>query len=124
MNNLKNIFETRYGSHSIKNIFSVKDVRFYSTDTNMLSLFQGYPYDIEYFGVSEEVIKPFLHHVFEVICDKNNELYIYVISWISYLIQNPGSKTETALIIIGEQGSGKNKFFTYMISKLFGSYCI
>jgi phage/plasmid-associated DNA primase len=51
-------------------------------------------------------------------------LYIYIISWISYLIQNPGSKTETVLIIFGEQGTCKNKFFTDVISKLFGRYCI
>jgi phage/plasmid-associated DNA primase len=31
---------------------------------------------------------------------------------------------ETALIIIGEQGTGKNKFFTNVISKSFGRYCI
>jgi hypothetical protein len=124
LNNLKNIFEMEYGSDSLKNIFSVKDVRFYSKDNNVLSLFQGYSYNIEGSLFSEHVINPFLNHIFEVICDKNNELYIYVISWISYLIQNPGSKTETELMIIGEQGTVKNKFFTDVISKLFGSYCI
>jgi hypothetical protein len=47
MNNLKNIFEMGNGSDSIKNIFSVKDVRFYSRNTNILSLFQEYTYNIE-----------------------------------------------------------------------------
>jgi hypothetical protein len=32
LNNLKNIFEMGYGSNSIKNIFSVKDVTFYLND--------------------------------------------------------------------------------------------
>jgi hypothetical protein len=88
----------------LKNLFSVKDVRFYSKDNNILSLFQGYPYgnDEVFKNSSEQFISPFLNHIFEVIYDKNNELYIDVISCISYLIQNPGSKTETALIIIGE----------------------
>jgi hypothetical protein len=31
---------------------------------------------------------------------------------------------ETAFIIIGEQGTSKNKFFTDLISKLFGQYVI
>jgi hypothetical protein len=53
-----------------------------------------------------------------------NELYEYVLNWISYLLQNPGPKTETLFIIIGEQGTGKNKFFTDEISKLFGRYVI
>jgi phage/plasmid-associated DNA primase len=43
---------------------------------------------------------------------------------ISYLLQNPGSKTETAFIIIGEQGTGKKQFFTDIISSLFGRYAI
>jgi hypothetical protein len=110
-NNLNN------GSNSIKNIFSVKDVRFYSKAIDVLSLFQGYPFDIEGSLFSEYLIKPILNLIFEVICEKNNDLYIYVISLISYLIQNPGSKTESALIIIGEQGTGKNTFFTHVISK-------
>jgi phage/plasmid-associated DNA primase len=59
-----------------------------------------------------------------VICDKNNNLFNYIISWISYIIQKPGKKTETELILIGEQGTGKNKFFTDVISKLFGRYAI
>jgi hypothetical protein len=125
MNNLKNIFEMGYGSNSIKNLFSVKDATFYSKDIDILSLFQEFSYDIEDEIIKySELIEPFLNHIFEVICDKNNELYIYLISWISYLIQNPGSKAETELIIIGEQGTGKNKFFTDIISKLFGRYCI
>jgi putative DNA primase/helicase len=40
------------------------------------------------------------------------------------ILQNPGSKTETTFIIIGEQGTDKNKFFTDVISKLFGRYAI
>jgi hypothetical protein len=43
---------------------------------------------------------------------------------IAFIIQKPGSKTETALVIIDEQGTGMNKFFTDVISKLFGLYCI
>jgi hypothetical protein len=114
-----------YSSNSTKNIFSEKDLRLYSKDIDVLSLFQGYPYDDDFIKYSsEEIISPFLNHIFEVICDKNNEPYIYLISWISFLIQNPGRKTETALIIIGEQGTGKNKFFPDVISKLFGRYCI
>jgi hypothetical protein len=55
-----------------------------------------------------------------IICDHNLDLYSYLISRISLLIQKSGRKTETTLVIIGEQGTGKNKFFTDAISKLFG----
>jgi phage/plasmid-associated DNA primase len=59
-----------------------------------------------------------------IISDHNNELNDHIINWISYLLQNPGSKTETAFFIIGEQGTGKHQFFTDIISKLFGRYQI
>jgi hypothetical protein len=126
---LKTIFEKGFGVNSEKNKFAVKDVRFYSKgDSEILNLFQGFPYDvIEYKDINtnaSNLISPFLDHVFNVICDKNNDLFNYIISWISYLIQNPSYKTETALILIGEQGTGKNKFFTDVLSKLFGRYAI
>jgi hypothetical protein len=47
-----------------------------------------------------------------------------MLNWIADVIQNPGNKTETAVIIIDEQGTGKNKFFTDVISKLFGRYYV
>jgi hypothetical protein len=91
---LKTIFEKGFGINSEKNKFTVKDVRFYSKgDSDILNLFQGYPYDvvnnmINNLGTpfSEHLMKPFLDHVFNVICDKNNDLFNYIISWISYLI--------------------------------------
>jgi hypothetical protein len=46
----------------------------------------------------------------------------YIINWISFFIQKPGSKIETALNIIGEQVPDTNKFFTDVISELFGRY--
>jgi phage/plasmid-associated DNA primase len=65
-----------------------------------------------------------LDQVFNIISDPNNELSKYILNWISYLLHNPRSKIEIAFIIIGEQGTGKNKFFTDIISKLFGRYDI
>jgi hypothetical protein len=55
-------------------------------------------------------IQPFLNHIVSILCDHNPDLFSYIINWISFLIQKFGSKTETALIIIGEQGTGKTKF--------------
>jgi putative DNA primase/helicase len=70
------------------------------------------------------VIQPFLDHILNIICDHDLDLYTYILNWIEFLIQKPGSKTETILVIIGEQGTGKNKFFSNVISKLVGRYCI
>jgi phage/plasmid-associated DNA primase len=114
------------GILSVKNQFLVNGVKFYSKDPGYLSLFQGYPYvnDMMYNPLDIKLIQPFLDHVYKIISDHNNELYNYILNWISYLLQNPGSKTEAAFLIIGEQSTGKNKFFTNVISKLFGRYPI
>jgi hypothetical protein len=110
------------GISSGKNQFLVNGVKFYSTkDPNYLSLFQGYPFDdTTTLYNNHTLIKPFLDHIFNIIFDHNNDLYNYILNWISYLLLHPGSKTETAFIVIGEQGTGTNKFFTYALSKLFG----
>jgi septin family protein len=60
-------------------------------------------------------IQPFLDHILNPICNHNLDLYFNIINWISFLIQKSGNKTEISLVIIGEQGTDKNKFF----SKLF-----
>jgi hypothetical protein len=115
------------GIISVKNQFLVSGVKFYSKDPNYLSLFQGYQYEnnnILYNSSNHNIIKPLVDYIFNIISNQNNELYNYILNWISFLLQNPGSKTETGFIIIGEQGIGKNLFFTDVISVLFGRYAI
>jgi hypothetical protein len=67
-------------------------------------------------------IRPFLDHILNLICVHYLDLYSYIINWISFFIQNGGSKIEIALILIGYQDTGKNKFLRDAISKLFGHY--
>jgi hypothetical protein len=113
------------GVLSVKNQFLVNGIKFYSKDSHSLSLFQGYPFDDTHTLYNNHtLITPFLDHIFNIISDNNNDLYTYILNWIAYLLQNPGSKTETAILIIGEQGTGKNKFFTDVIYKLSGRYAI
>jgi hypothetical protein len=112
---LYDIFKMGSRISSVKNQFLVIRVKFYSKDSNYLSLFQGFPYGNNNNNHNQlynnpDLIKPFLDHEFNIICNSNNELYEAILDWISYLLQNPESKNETVFIIIGEQGTGKNKF--------------
>ena len=50
-------------------------------------------------------------------------LYDYVLNWISNIIQHPGMKNETALVIKGLQGIGKNTF-TDVVSELLSGYSV
>lgn len=72
-------------------------------------------------AVDETKIKGFLDHIREVIANNNEEVYEYILNWFSFIMQNPNGKTETALVITGEQGKGKN-IFTNILCDLLNRY--
>ena len=100
--------------------FAVKFLKFYSEDERAFSYFRGYDYN-ELDEVKKEVIEPFLNHVHDVIANNNEEIYKYILIWIASILQKPNFKTETALVILGNQGTGKN-IFTNVICKLMARY--
>lgn len=104
------------------NFLTIEQMAFYTGRLDVFQFFQGFDYPL-CFGqnIRQEVIQPFLSHIFAIICKKRKDVFNYVISWISYIIQNIGKKTKTALVITGMQGTGKNTF-TDTICKLFGGY--
>ena len=61
--------------------------------------------------VKMNVIQPFLDHVREVIANNNEQVYKYILVWIASVLQKPSFKTETALVILGHQGTGKSQTF-------------
>lgn len=71
--------------------------------------------------VDEGKIKGFLNHIREVIANNNEEVYEYILNWFSFIMQNPNGKTETAIVITGEQGTGKN-IFTNILCDLLNRY--
>lgn len=101
-------------------LLTVKGVAFNSSDKDVLSIFHGYKYSILN-KVNYKLIETFINFVKEVICNNDNEAFKYVIGWIASIIQNPGVKTETALVLKGLQGVGKNRF-TDIISELLAGY--
>ena len=102
-------------------LFTVKALKFYSEDPEIFSYFRGYDYN-KLDDVKQEIIQPFLDHVLEVICDNNQEIYKYVLVWIASILQKPNFKTGIAIVILGNQGVGKNTFFTDIICKLMARY--
>lgn len=51
-----------------------------------------------------------------------NELFDWVIKWLAYPIQHPGTKMQTAIIMHGPQGTGKGRFFEWGYMPIFGRY--
>ncbi len=97
-------------------------MKFYSTEPNMFNVFQGYDYE-ELDDYDEEIISLYLTHIRENIANGNEELYNYILNWISFILQNPAEKTGTCLVLTGEQGTGKNTF-TNIICDLMKRYSV
>ncbi len=53
--------------------------------------------------------------------EHNREVYLWVLRWLAYPIQNPGAKMRTALVFHGPQGAGKNLFFETVMG-IYGEY--
>ena len=114
-------YETAYSAferHASK--FAISGVKFVSDEADIFSTFQGLKYKVNE-EVNEKLINPFLNLIYEVICVSDNEIYEYVLNWISNMIQNPGVKNETALVLKGLQGIGKNTF-TDVICEILAGY--
>lgn len=49
----------------------------------------------------------FMQHLLENICGGNGTLFRWVVGWFAQLLQNPGEKLGTSLVLKGAQGTGK-----------------
>ena len=65
-------------------------------------------------------IQLFLNHIKEVWASGNDEYYNYIITWLASIVQTPWKKTMVALLIQGDQGSGKGLITDFLMVHLFG----
>ena len=68
--------------------------------------------------VNHHRIKRQLNHIKEVWCRNNKKAYKYILDWFADMIQHPERKNGTYLVLIGEEGSGKNiiaEFIAYLL---------
>lgn len=55
------------------------------------------------------------------LCNRNADVYLWLISWLAYPLQNVGAKMGTAVLMHSEvQGSGKSLFFDKVMRKIYG----
>ncbi len=52
----------------------------------------------------------YLDHVRNCICDGDQALFDYVVNWMAHLVQRPAELPGVALVLIGDQGTGKGSF--------------
>lgn len=85
---------------------------------NVKNLFKGFA--ISRSQSIEGDVTLFLKHIKEIWASDNDDLYEYIINWFAHLIQFPGKKMGTVLVIKGEQGAGKGVIMDRFISKIIG----
>ena len=52
----------------------------------------------------------FKKHIFDVMCDEDDEIYNYVLDWCADLFQFPGNPKGVAIVMRGDEGTGKGTF--------------
>ena len=62
-------------------------------------------------------------HLYENICESNDELFDFFMTWLAHVIQKPNKKPGSTLVVTGEKGTGKSILFSYF-SKLLGRHGI
>lgn len=107
-----------------KDYLNYNKIVFNSEDNDNISIFTGFNFK-EFIPTNDQIekVKIFFDHMKNIISNNSEEVYNYIFSWISFIIQNPGRKTKTCILINGSPGSGKS-IFLEIISKIFGEYCI
>lgn len=63
----------------------------------------------------------FLAHVRDNVCSGNEEYFTYLMGWMARAVQKPGAPGEVAVVLRGEQGTGKS-FFATRFGGLFGRH--
>jgi hypothetical protein len=99
-------------------LFIRKCVKFYSLDPDILPTFHGLKYKAI---CNDELIQEYSNLIRDVIASNDMISYEYVLNWIAYIIQHPGIKTRTALILKGLERIGKNRF-TDVICEMLSGY--
>lgn len=65
-----------------------------------------------------EAVTTFAQHL-EIMCDHNEEVFIYLCNWIAHMFQIPAQKPECCINLIGNQGTGKSTI-TRILSEIMG----
>jgi len=115
--NLKNEYKFEFSIADMirksKKLKMVKFVRFINCPEKIvgstLNLFNGF--DIEVSKEPEGYKKDmtiFLNHIHNIWCKKRKDLFNYILSWFAFIIQKVGQKSNACLVLISEQGAGKN----------------
>jgi hypothetical protein len=62
-------------------------------------------------------------HIYENICESNDEYFGWLMTWLAMMFQKPDNKPGSTVVITGEKGTGKSTVFDY-VNQLLGRHGI
>jgi hypothetical protein len=87
------------------------------TNPNTYNLWQGFACK----ALPGTQHEPYLRHVHDNVCDRNDEYYSYLLGWMARTVQKPNSPGETAVVLRGKSGTGKS-FFAKQFGSIWGKH--
>ena len=93
-------------------------------DKRILNIFKPFPFQYEpEWSIGEDFVKiePLLNHV-KMLCNNDDTIYEYFMSYIAHTFQVPNEKPEVFCAVIGAMGMGKDLFTWDFIPKLLGEW--
>ena len=99
----------------------VFDPRRDPSDLAVCNLWRGWPIE-PHAGSAEdqELVRRWLG-VLHYTCNESDAIFDWLLKWISYPMQHPGTKMKTSVIMHGPEGSGKNTVWD-AVRRIYGRY--
>jgi len=91
----------------------------YGDNGKFWNTWRGWVYASGNYENPAEMCSIYLDHIFNNICNGDNEIYDYVLDWMAQIIQQPEKKVFHSIAIKGEKGCGKS-IFVQIYQRLFG----
>lgn len=90
----------------------------------MVNQWRGFGMEPHHLPVGDAEIMPFLDYVKNVVAAGNEGAYKWVLGWCADLLQQPGDKPGTALVLVGPQGAGKTFLGEHILCKIIGAHSV
>lgn len=70
-----------------------------------------------------DIIAPFFDHIKKVWANNDDEIYNYIVKWLSVVVQKPWERTNVFILLTSPQGVGKGVICEFLIERVFGKHC-
>lgn len=101
-----------WGDHPNREVVLEEQVVFDPTrsldDLSVCNLWMGWPYEADRGSDNDQEIVHRWLRVLHYACNESDAVFSWVIKWIAYPLQHPGTKMRSSIVMHGPEGSGKN----------------